>query len=72
MSHDDFVKFYTALERFGPRIPAMCTGPDGQVMLSWDDEEHHLELELFTDKPAEIFYRNRKTNEIWGIDLANV
>jgi uncharacterized protein YfaP (DUF2135 family) len=72
MTDEDFFKFANALELFGPRIPAMCTGPDGRVMLSWDNEEHHLELELFADQPAEIFYRNRKTEEMWGIDLADV
>lgn len=67
MNTEEFKLFYTALERFGPRIPAMCTGPNGQVMLSWDDNEHHLEVELLLNKPAEIFYRNRKTNETWGL-----
>jgi hypothetical protein len=47
-------------------IPAACTGPDGQMFYSWDKAKHHLELEIFPDMPAEFFYRNRQSNELWG------
>src|SRR5262245_21798744 len=26
-------------------VPAACTGPDGQMLYTWDRDRHHLELE---------------------------
>jgi hypothetical protein len=47
-------------------VPAACTGPDGQMMYTWDKERHHLELEITADGAGEFFYRNRETSELWG------
>lgn len=47
-------------------IPSACTGPDGVMFYSWDKDRHHLELEIFPDKDAEFFYRDRETGEFWG------
>jgi hypothetical protein len=47
-------------------IPSACTGPDGQILYSWDKGEHHFEVEIIPGKPMEFFYRNRKTGELWG------
>ena len=49
-------------------VPAACTGPDGEMFYSWDRGHHHLELEIIPGKPAEFFYRNRETEELWGED----
>jgi len=49
-------------------IPAACTGPDGQMLYSWDRDRHHLELEIIPGNPAEFFYRDRLTRELWGED----
>lgn len=48
--------------------PAACTGPDGRVLYAWDEEKHHLELDIYPDGPAEFFYRNRETRELWEED----
>ena len=28
-------------------VPDACSGPDGQLLFTWDRGEHHLELEVF-------------------------
>lgn len=43
--------------------PNVGVGPDGEVMLTWDSPEHHLELEIFPEGTGEFFYLNRKTDE---------
>lgn len=51
-------------------VPAACTGPDGQILYAWDKGRHHLEVEIFADQPAEFFYRDSDTGELWGEDHA--
>jgi hypothetical protein len=47
------------------RVPDACPGPDGALLYTWDRGEHHFELEIFPNAPAEFFYRNRHTGELW-------
>jgi hypothetical protein len=49
-------------------VPAACTGPDGRMFYSWDRGRHHLELEIIPGQPAEFFYRDRETEQLWGED----
>jgi hypothetical protein len=49
-------------------IPAACTGPDGEMFYSWDRGRHHLELEIIPGQPAEFFYRDRETEQLWAED----
>ncbi len=49
-------------------IPAACTGPDGQMLYAWDHGRHHLELEIIPQQPAEFFYKDRETRELWSED----
>jgi GNAT superfamily N-acetyltransferase len=49
-------------------VPSACTGPDGEIFYSWDSGRHHLELEIIPAKPAEFFYRDRETEQVWGDD----
>jgi hypothetical protein len=51
-------------------VPAACTGPDGQMLYAWDHGRHHLELEIFPDRAAEFFYKDRETRELWGEDYS--
>lgn len=63
----------TALDAaIGPplAVPKASTGPDGQVLLTWDEAEHHFELEIPPDEPAVFFYRNRRTGETWDADYS--
>jgi hypothetical protein len=53
---------------FALPIPAACTGPDGQLLYVWDRGRHHLELEIIPGQPAEWFYRDRQSGQLWGED----
>lgn len=46
-------------------LPATSAGPDGKLMYSWDNGEHHLEFEFAEDSGLEIFYRNRLDERLW-------
>jgi hypothetical protein len=49
-------------------VPAACSGPNGQMLYSWDRGRHHLELELFPQGEVlgEFFYRDRESDELWS------
>jgi hypothetical protein len=49
-------------------VPDACPGPDGQLLYTWDQDEHHFELEIFPNGSGEFFYRNRTTGKLWGVD----
>ena len=49
-------------------VPDACPGSDGELLYTWDRDEHHFELEIFPDAPAEFFYHNRHTGELWEAD----
>ncbi|MGB0561799.1 MAG: hypothetical protein ACPGVO_08345, partial [Spirulinaceae cyanobacterium] len=49
-------------------VPDACPGEDDDFMYSWSTGEHYLECELFGNGAVEFFYRNRRTNEVWGED----
>jgi hypothetical protein len=51
-------------------VPTAGTGPDGQVLYTWDRGEHHFELEVFPDGIGEFFYMNRKTDATWEADYS--
>lgn len=72
--HDEADAAFNLLKRLYEgtlQIPATCTGPDGRLMYSWDKDEHHLEVEFIPNELTELFYRNRKTEEIWEGELNN-
>ncbi len=50
-------------------VPDACPGPDGHMLYTWDLREHHLELEMYANNPAEFFYRNRLSGNLWEFDL---
>lgn len=47
--------------------PDAAPGPDGMVMLAWDDGRHHLEFEVMTKGAIEALFHDRETGE--SIDL---
>ena len=49
-------------------VPDACPGSQGQILYTWDKDEHHLELEVFPNSPAEFFYRNRIFGQLWEAD----
>jgi hypothetical protein len=46
-------------------VPDACPGPNGELLYTWDRDGHHLELEIFSDAPAEFFYENDGSGEAW-------
>jgi hypothetical protein len=54
-------------------VPAMCPGPDGQMIGSWDSGPHHFELEVIGDGTVELFSYRWDTGSARGdegMDLA--
>jgi hypothetical protein len=49
-------------------VPDACSGPDGQLLYTWDRGRHHLEVELVPGGPDEFFYRDRESGWIAGTD----
>ena len=49
-------------------VPDACPGPDGQLLLAWERSPHYLELEVFPAAPAEFFYRNESSGDLWETD----
>lgn len=62
--------FWRAAEAaVGPMtLPAPMAIPSGEggAHLAWDAEQHHIEVDLFSDGSFDWFYRNRLTDEIDG------
>lgn len=46
-------------------VPDAAYGPNGELFYTWDNEAHHLELEIPAEGPAEFFYRHRGTGRLW-------
>jgi hypothetical protein len=42
-------------------VPAASSGPDGQILLTWDDDLEHLEMEFILNEATTIFSMNRST-----------
>lgn len=49
-------------------VPDACPGVNGQLLYTWDRDEHHLEIEIFPRASAEFFYRNRISGQLWEDD----
>jgi hypothetical protein len=47
------------------RIPAACTGPDGEMLYCWDRGRHHAEIEIEEGGVIDCFYRDRETEETY-------
>ncbi len=46
-------------------VPDACPGPDNQLLYTWDNTEHHFEVEIFPEGTGEFFYRNRVSGQLW-------
>jgi hypothetical protein len=46
-------------------VPDAGIGPDGQVLYTWKNDEHHFEIEVFPTGIGEVFYLNLNTDEMW-------
>jgi hypothetical protein len=51
-------------------VPHAGPLPDGGFQFVWDNEPHHLEVDILPDGSMEWFYRNRKTDEFDGDDFS--
>jgi hypothetical protein len=59
---------WTSLAKITSRkliVPDVGIGPDGQILFSWNRNNHHFEMEVFPSGIAELFYLNFDTNEDW-------
>jgi hypothetical protein len=52
---------------FGERIQVPDAGimPDLGVLYSWNNDEHHFEIEISESQQATLFYLNYHTDEMW-------
>lgn len=50
-------------------IPDVGPGLDGELLLIWKREEHYLAIQVGPGAPAEAFYRNHRTRNIWSVDF---
>ncbi|MBI3947760.1 MAG: hypothetical protein HY321_17705 [Armatimonadetes bacterium] len=46
-------------------IPDAAPGDCGQVLYSWETDEHYLDLEVFADGRAVFFYCHLPTDQLW-------
>jgi hypothetical protein len=59
-------------ESFGERIPVPDAGAtaDGGILYSWNNDEHHFELEILEQRQATFFYLNYLSDEMWETQYA--
>jgi len=53
------------------QVPDCCYGygnEDFRIMLTWDNQIHHLECEINQELVGDFTYRNKLTKEVWGQD----
>jgi hypothetical protein len=51
--------------RYKLPVPDACPAADGSIFYTWQREEHHLELQVMPEGPAEFFYTNEATGALW-------
>jgi len=70
MVHRALIVWLRLRQAAGSRLPVpdASPGPDGSLLYTWDQDGHHLELELFPDAPAEFFYTDRASGAVWEQD----
>lgn len=59
-----WIKLLGALSNNLP-VPDAGAGPDGEILFTWNRDDHHFELEIFPDQHGEFFYLNYRTDEMW-------
>jgi hypothetical protein len=51
-------------------VPQAGPLPDGGFQFVWDRDEHHLEIDVLPERRMEWFYRNRRTGQVAGDEIA--
>jgi hypothetical protein len=49
-------------------VPTASPGPDGELLFHWRSGQRYLELEIFEERPAEFFYNDEGTDELFGCE----
>ncbi len=49
----------------GLSSPRIGVGPGGMVGLSWDGNQHHMNIEVFPDGHIEFFSEDLASKELW-------
>lgn len=65
-----FEQLRSAFPRIAP--PVVAAGARGEVGLTWDRGDDHLEVEFLADGAIEAFYRNRSTRSTWSKEASDV
>jgi len=60
---------YLSKEFYGISYPDVAIGPDNMIQLCWDYKDNFLSVDLYENGDMELFYKNRKTGELWGEDI---
>jgi hypothetical protein len=65
---DDTLKAWRALSASTHNalmVPNACPGDEGDLLLTWDRDDHHLELEFVQGSPAIVFFTDRTRGMPW-------
>ena len=65
---DDALRAWNALSaatRNALIVPNACPGDEGDLLLTWDRDDHHLELEFVRGSPAVVFWADRTRGMPW-------
>ncbi|MGG6295236.1 hypothetical protein ACQ4M4_12675 [Leptolyngbya sp. AN02str] len=54
--------------RLALEVPSACPGSRDNFMYTWSNAEHYFECEIFGSGEVEFFYRNRRTEKVYGED----
>lgn len=60
---------YLNEEFYGIFYPNVQIGPDNMVQLAWDHKDDFLSIDVYENGNMELFYKNRKTGELWDEDM---
>lgn len=48
--------------------PTIGLGDDGMVGMTWQDDAHHINVEVFPDGHLELFHEDLRSGEVWHRD----
>lgn len=54
-----------AVTAYSLPVPNASPLLDNRLLYTWDNAEHHFEVEIFPEGTGEFFYRNRASGQLW-------
>src|SRR5579862_4955623 len=52
-------------------VPNASAGPDGILLLTWDENQHHLEVEFLPEQMPMFFYCDHNVSDYWEVPYDN-